>query len=334
MEKLIAFIFKKRKLILLLFGIILIYGIYSYLVIPKQEMPTFEAPSMVITIIAPGANASDIEDQTIDDIEKLILTYTEVDSVRSIIFDNYAVIVVMFKYSSTDSTAKAAEIFVDINDLSLNNNISEISYNVTFQDPHIIFAVHSSSLDEEELTAYTKEFKDELLAVNEIKEVQIGSVFNKEVVITLNTTLLNLYGLTLSDIYGIIYANSLNIPLGGINTVDGTVTISGNSSFEDLSSLENLIIIPKIPGVSPQVTLKDLGTVELKDTSDKIYEFNNEPAIFLSIFFREDIDFTKMGDEVLAVKDAYLTTQDDAALNISEMLFLPDYKEKGLEMGH
>ncbi len=325
MKKLIDFIFKKRKLVILLFGIILIYGVYSYFVIPKQEMPTFEAPSMLITIVAPGVNASDIEDQTVDEIEKLILTYEEVDSVSSTIYDNYAVIVVMFKYSSSDSTAKAAEIFVEINNLALSDNISEISYNATFQDPHIIFAIHSDTLDEDALVSYTQAFRAELLAVDEIKEVQVDSVFNKEVVITLDTNALNLYGLTLSNIYGIIYANSLNIPLGGINTVDGTITVSGDSTFDDLSKLEDLIIIPEIPGGSPQVLLSDLGTIELKDTSDKIYEFNNEPAIFLSVFFREDIDFTKMGDEVLTVKDDYLSEQANSSLAISEMLFLPDY---------
>jgi len=325
MKKIIDMLFKKRKLIILLFGIVLIYGIYSYFVIPKQEMPTFEAPSMIITIVAPGVNASDIEDQTVTDIERLILTNEEVESVRSMIYDNYAVIAVMFKFSSTDSTAKAAEIFIDINDLSLNDNISEINYNVDFEDPHIIFAVHSDTLNDEELVNYSQEFKNELLQIDEIKKVQIDSVYNKEVVITLDTNLLDLYGLTLSNIYSIIYANSINIPLGGINTIYGTVTISGDSTIDDISQLENMIIIPAIPGVSPEVLLTDLGTIELQDTSDKIYEFNNEQAIFLSVFFHQDIDFTKMGDEVIKAKTDYLSEKDDNELNISEMLFLPDY---------
>ena len=325
MKKLIDLLFEKRKLIILLFGIVLIYGIYSYFVIPKQEMPTFEAPSMIITIVAPGVNASDIEDQTVTDIERLILTNEEVESVRSMIYDNYAVIAVMFKYTSSDSTAKAAEIFIDINDLTLNDNISEISYNVDFEDPHIIFAVHSNTLNDEDLVQYSQEFKNELLLIDEIKKVEIDSVYNKEVVVTLDTTLLNLYGLTLSNIYGIISANSMNIPLGGINTIYGTVTISGDSTIDDLSKLENMIIIPEIPGVSPEVLLSDLGSIELKDTSDKIYEFNNEQAIFVSVFFHQDIDFTKMGDEVLTAKTNYLTEQDDSELSISEMLFLPDY---------
>jgi len=328
MKKLIDLLFTRRKLIILLFCLILGYGIYSYFVIPKQEMPTFESSNMVITIVAPGVNAKDIEDEIVSDIEKLILTYEDVDSVRSIIYDNYCVVLVMFKYSADDSTALGVEIFDKINELSLNDNISDISYNSDFEDPHIIFAVHSDTLSDEALLSYSESFKNDLLLIDEIKKVEIDSVFDKEIIITLDTTSLDLYGLTLTDIYGILYANSINIPLGGLSTIYGTISISSDSTISDISELENMIIIPEIVGLSPQVTLSDIGTVELVDTNEKIYQFDNEKAIFLSIYFQKDIDFTKMGDEVIETKEAYLLEESNNKLEISEMLFLPDYVNK------
>ncbi|MBN2604685.1 MAG: efflux RND transporter permease subunit, partial [Bacilli bacterium] len=74
-----------------------------------------------------------------------------------------------------------------------------------------------------------------------------------------------------------------------------------------------------------QVTLGDLGTIELQDTSSKIYEFNGEKAVFLSLYFKADVDFTKMGDDVLAIKNTFLVDENNSSLSISEMLFLPDY---------
>ncbi|MCK5761551.1 MAG: efflux RND transporter permease subunit, partial [Candidatus Izimaplasma sp.] len=328
MRKLIDLLFSRRKLIILLFTLVLGFGIYSYLVIPKQEMPTYESPSMVITIVAPGVNAKDIEDEIVSDIEKLILTYGDVDSVRSIIYDNYCVIIVMFKYSSDDSTALSVEIFDKINELSLNDNISSISYNSDFEDPHIIFAVHSDTLSDEALLSYSESFKNDLLLTDEIKRVEIDSVLNKEIVITLDTTLLDLYGLTLTDIYGILYANSINIPLGGLSTIYGTISISSDSTISDISELEDMIIIPEIVGLSPQVLLSDIATIGLVDTNEKIYEFNNDKAIFLSVYFQKDIDFTKMGDEIIETKEAYLLEKSNNELEISEMLFLPDYVNK------
>lgn len=328
MKKLIDLIFSRRKLVILLFSIILAYGVYSYFVIPKQEMPTFESTNMVITITAPGVNASDIEDEIVTDIEKLILTYEDVDNVRSIIYDNYCVILVMFNYSANDSTNTSIEIFEKINELSLSKSISNINYISDFEDPHIIFAVHSDTLNEEDLLDYSEGFKNDLLLLDEIKKVEIDSVFDKEIVITLDTNSLDTYALTLSDIYGILYSNSVNIPLGGLSTIYGTISISSDSEIDDISDLENMIIIPEIVGLSPQVVLSDLGTIELVDTNVKMYEFNNDKTIFLSVYFKSDIDFTKMGDDVLAVKTQYLNDESNTELNISEMLFLPDYVDK------
>ena len=328
MKRLIDLLFSRRKLIILLFTIILGYGIYSYFVIPKQEMPTFESTNMVITITAPGVNARDIEDEIVSDIEKLILTYSDVDSVRSIIYDNYCVILVMFRYSASDSTSLSIEIFDKINELSLNEHISDINYNSDFEDPHIIFAVHSDTLSDEDLLDYSESFKNDLLLIDEINKVEIDSVFNKEIIITLDTTSLDIYGLTLSDIYAILYANSINIPLGGLSTIYGTISISSDSTIDDIAELENMIIIPEVPGTSPQVLLSDLGTIELVDTNIKIYEFDNDQAIFLSVYFEKDIDFTKMGDEIIETKEAYLLEENDSELEISEMLFLPDYVNK------
>ena len=325
MKKLINMMFNRRKLVILLFALIFGFGIYSYFVIPKQEMPEIDTPYMVLTIVAPSVSASDIEDTIVDDIEKLIMTFSDVDSVKSTIYDNYAVILTMYQYSADDPDKLSFDIYEKVNELSLSKSITEISYSSSFDDPHVIFAVHSSTLSEEELINYGESYRNELLLIDEINSVKIDSVFGNEVVITLDTAAMDAYGLDMYKIYQILYANSLDIPLGGISTIYGSISISGNIDIEDLDTLENMIIIPLIPGLSPLVTLGDISTIELQNTSSKIYEYNEDKTIFLSLYFKNDIDFTKMGDEVLDSKNAFLENEDNAELQISEMLFLPDY---------
>jgi len=325
MKKLINLMFTRRKLVVLLFALIFGYGIYSYFVIPKQEMPEIDTPYMVLTIIAPSVSASDIEDTIVDDIEKLIMTYNDVDTVKSTIYDNYAVILTLYKYSAEDPDKLSFDIYEKVNELSLSESISDISYSSSFDDPHVIFAVHSSALSEEELISYGESFRNELLLIDEINTVKIDSVFGNEVVITLDTAEMDTYGLDIFEVYQILYANSLDIPLGGISTIYGSISISGNTEITDLDTLESMIVIPEIVGLSPLVTLGDISTIELDNTSSKIYEFNEDKTIFLSLYFKNDIDFTKMGDDVLDSKIAFLDEEDNPDLHISEMLFLPDY---------
>lgn len=328
MKRAINILFSRRKLVILLFSLILGYGIYSYFVIPKQEMPAIDTPYMVLTIVAPSVNASDLEETAVMTIEKMILTFDDVDSVQSTIYDNYAVIVTLYNYDTIDPDALSLNIYSKVSELSLNEHITSISYLANFDDPHIIFAVHSDTLSEEELRATSLRYKNQLLLLDEIKTVEIDSVFQNEVVITLDSNTLNLYSLDILEIYQILYANSLNIPLGGISTAYGTISISGNTEISNIESLQNMVIIPEVPGFSPQVTLGDLGVIELRDTSSKIYEFNGEKAVFLSLFFKTDVDFTKMGDDVISIKDKFLVDENEPSLSISEMLFLPDYVNK------
>ncbi len=325
MNKIVNLLFSRRNLVIMLFMIVFIFGIYSYFVIPKQEMPEIDTPYMTLSITAPGVDANYIEEEIVEDIEKIVLTFSDVTEVRSFVFDNYAISYVLFNYSSQNPDQTSLDIFTKVNELELDDSISNLSYESGFDDPHIIFSVHSENLTQTELEAYALAYKNELMTIDEISTVEIDNSFSEEIVVTLNMEKLALYELTITDIYRILYANSLNIPLGGISTGYGTITINGNTSFSSISDFEELIIIPEIPTVTPVVTLDDLATITLEDTSSKEFTFNDEKAIFLSVFFEKDIDFTTMGDEVLELKQSFIEEQNDSNLKISEMLFLPDY---------
>lgn len=325
MKRIIEEIFKRKKIVITLFLLLLGYGIYGYVVIPKQEMPEIKAPYMILQITAPSMSASEIEQDIVDDIEKTILSFEDVVSVRSTVYDHFAVIITTYNFSSDDPSLLSEVIFEKINTLSLPDTITDLSYTSTFDDPHVIFAVSSTDLSEVSLLDYAEQFKNELLLIEEVKSISIDSVFQKEVVITLDQTLLNLYGLRMDEVYQIVYANTLNLPIGGIKTEFGLISVSGSLDVDDITDLENMILIPEIEFVTPQVLLSDVATISLKDTSLKTYEFNGETTVFISVFFKQDVDFTKMGDEILSVKQSFVDEMDNDFLHIDEMLFLPDY---------
>ena len=326
MTRILHLIFDRKRTIITLFLLVFAYGIYSYFVIPKQDMPEIDPPYMVISITAPSVNAKDMKKEILDDIEKVVLTFEDVTDVDTTIYDNFSYMIVSMSYSTPKPGDLSKQIFDKINELELSENISSMTYSSNFDDPHIIYALHSDTLSEIELLDYASALKNDLILLDEIHEVLIDSVFQKEVVITLDQTLLDTYGLDISEIYQLLYANAINIPLGGINTIYGTISITGNTDINQLSDLESITVIPEIPTISDEVRLSDLGTIELKDTSKKIYEFNGEKAVFVSVRFSKDIDFTKLGDTVTTIKNDFLSETNNE-IEIGEMLFLPDYVE-------
>jgi multidrug efflux pump subunit AcrB len=315
-------VFKRKYLVIFLFLILLGYGIYSYVVIPKQEMPDISTPYMTIFYTVPGVSSTEIDSSVIKDTEKLILTYEDVTEVRSTVYDNFAYSTIIFSFSTKDTTATSEDIFAKINALSLNENITDISYNSEYDDPHIIYTVHSNTLADLELNRQTELFKNELLMIDEIKDIEITTSYTEEVNITLNTAMLELYQLSITDVYNIIFYNNLNIPLGGINTSEGFISISSYEALEDLKTLEDMIIIPPIPTVSPALYLKDISTISLQDSSLKQFQYDNENTTFVSVYFKDDIDFTKMTDIMNTTKKTFL---ENSSVEIDELLFLPDY---------
>lgn len=317
MNRIINEIFKRKKILVTLFLIVLGYGIYAYYSIPKQEMPDMDTPYMAMYVVAPSMSASEIEGE-VNDIEKVILTYSDVIDVRTTIYDSYAVIITTYTFSSENPDQLSEDIFNKVNTLELSQNIESISYTSSFDDPHIIYAIHSDSLEDLDLVNHAQHFKNELVLIDEIESVEMDSVFNKEVVITLDQDVLEMYQLSITDIYYILYAATIDIPLGGIYTNEGFISVTGDFSIDDVAVLEDIIIIP---GLEP-VLLKNIGSVNLEDTSYKQFSFNGEPCVFLSVYFKEDVDFTKMDKEMKQVKETFLI---DSEVSISDMLYLPDY---------
>ncbi len=318
-------VFKRKYLVIFLFVILLGYGIYSYIVIPKQEMPDIDTPYMTIFYTVPGVSSTEIDMTVIKDSEKLILTYEDVTEVRSTSFDNFAYSTVLFSYSSEDPALLSEEIFRKINELSLNENISNITYENEYNDPHIIYAVHSETLSMMDLNRSTLLFKNELLLIDEIKTVSIHSAYNEEVIITLNTEKLTMYGLSINDIYNLIYYNNLNIPLGGITTSEGFISLQSDDVLEELDTLKELIVIPEVPTISEAVLLEDISEITFTDTSSKSYLYMDDNTTFVSIYFKDDIDFTKMTDVLNDSKQSFLETSE---VEIDDLLFLPDYVDE------
>ncbi len=318
-------LFIRKNLFLMLSVFLLAFGIYSYVVIPKQDMPKIDTPYMAISVVSPGASASFLEEQAVVSIENLLLPYEDVSEVRSYIYDNYALIYTVFSYSTEDPDALSKELFGKIQSLSLDESITDISYTSGFDDPHIIFSIHSSTLTPVELEQVAYSFQNQLYTIDAIKSVTIDNAFSDEVVITLDNTLLAMYQITIFDVYQILYANSYNIPLGGIPSSDGTITVSGYHIYESITELNNLVIVPTTAGVPFPVTLDNIATIEMQDTAAKEFQFDDDPSIFLSVNFHENIDFTKLGNEVLRLKDDFVVRDDASTAMIDEMLFLPDY---------
>ncbi len=68
----------------MIFGVLLAYGVYALLVIPREVLPRFNYPQISVIVHYPGATAEDLENLVARPLEGEILTLSDLSSLRSV----------------------------------------------------------------------------------------------------------------------------------------------------------------------------------------------------------------------------------------------------------
>lgn len=319
--KLLNQLLTRRKTVILLFIFILGYGIFSYIKIPKQDMPELSTPYMAISMNIPSLSAVEIEQVLAEDIEDVILTYEDVEDVDTTIYDYYALFLVTYSFNTEDPGMLSEEIYTKISELSFSFDIINMQITYDFETPHAVYSLHGGT--HEELLQKASALKNNLLLIDQVKRAEIHTPKQEELTITVDSNLLSQYKLSMMDLYQLIQSNLIDIPIGYVQVDEYLIAISTEQIIKTIEELDAMVVLPASE-TSLEVTLGDLASFDVVDTSRKIYQYEDEEAIFISVFFNDNIDFTKLSDEL---SDNVSTFEQDelSSIKLNEIVFLPDY---------
>ncbi len=297
------------------------FGIFAYINIPKQEMPDIKAVYGYLQITAPGLGSSEIEERIAVPIEDIISKYPSVDNYSTISADNACIIFIEMNLDDTDSEKTLGEIKEDVYNEDLDESITEIDFITDLDSAEVIYAIYGDT-SEKELEIYANDLADILGRLENIADTRIDSSYAEELVVKVQVDEIKALSLTLSDIYGIIYANGFEIPMGTAETdmVQKTITVDGN--YRTAEEVGNLIIYA---GPDGEVRISDIASIETRiPAGTKTFVFNGESAAFVQVYFEENIDFTVLGDELEAATKDFEKTLP-SGISVGKMTFAPGY---------
>ena len=323
MDKKIKDILSHKMLILMLSFLLLIFGIYSYIKIPKQEMPDIDSLYGFVQVTAPGLNPDEINENIAEPIHDIINEYSNVKGYTTTLLDNVCIILIEMNLDDNTSEDTLEEIKTRVLYTDKHQNVTDIQFVTDIKESQVIYAVHSSALDEYEIEKIAGELADEILSVKNVTNVNVDSAFSKQAVVEIDYKLLNQTPLTIMDVYNIVLANAAEIPLGVTEFNGQSSSIIINSNYESLENIENIILYGDEYGNI--YTLADIADISLKDTENKMtYEFNSETSAFVEVFFLDDIDFTVTGDDLEKKVDTFSKSLN-TDVSITPMTFSPKY---------
>jgi multidrug efflux pump subunit AcrB len=315
---------KERKVTLFLAVLVMIAGIYSYYITPKQENPEITAAIAIVTTIYPGASPEEVEKLVTSKIEDEAAELKGYDYAESQSRNGVSVVVVRL-VQDADIEKSWEDLRQKMEDLQgeLPKEAHPIQINTDLTETAgIIISMSGENYSYEELAAYAEEFKKELGKIKGIARFDLHGKQEKEVRVEIDMAQINQYQLSFEDIVKVLQAQNIEIPLGQIKNEGARFNVAATGTYGELKEIENTIVAGAKDSGSV-VRLKDIARVymDLED-SNYLIKQNDRNAVLLTGYFQENKNIVIIGKEVEATINA-LKVDLPKDIYFDEVLYQP-----------
>lgn len=325
MSKVILAAIRERKVTIFLSVVVLLFGLYSYYFVPKQENPDTAGPAAQIITTYPGASAADIENLVTKKIEDEAATLEGIDYIQSYSYDNVSIVIVMLNYDVDyeEQWDRLRENISDMSgDLPSGAWTPEINTNMT-ETTGIILSVSGENYTYDQLADIATQYKENLEVIPGIKKIEIDGAPEKELVIEVDNKRLMPYNMSLNEIFDLIRAQNVTIPSGAIRTESGKINLKTPESLSSIRDLEELIIYIS-QDTGSVVRLKDVADISFDYVSDSLkFKDKGREAVLISGYFMENQNVVLIGKDVRDELGRLRSIMPDD-VHINEVLFLPE----------
>lgn len=318
---------QKGLLIVLLCLIIAIGGIY-YVQLPRTSFPKVTIPSAVVTAVAPGLTAEEIEKEVTKKLENAVMDISGFRESSSQSMNNACAVVIRLKNSLSDEEVNSSflELRQKMEDIKseLPDTVSNITVNTDVSDSaSLILAVSGNNISNDELSERAIELQDKLKQINGVSRVRVLGNNNSEISIVVNTGKLNQLSLSLSELVQKIGANNSIIPIGSVSLEnDNSISVSSSGRYKSLEQLENIIV--GSTESNTLIRLKDIADIVYKDAEDSSYYlYNGTKSVTVALYFHEGLNVVSLGEETRQTVEAFKAGLPDT-IQVNEVYFQSD----------
>jgi multidrug efflux pump subunit AcrB len=323
MKSLIQY-FSSRHLLtnVLFFGTIL-FAVFTWTKIGKEEMPEFASNWIRVNTVYPGAPAEDVElfvTKPIEEELKGVAGLDEVVTTSSVSSSSIRIVI-------DDSYPDKDEVTQNIKDAVLRANLpSEVrdqprvrqfkSDEKAIMDIGVYFKGEDflSTQQRQKLQSEVLSFESQILSLNEISSVDRSYYRKPELQILVKPEQNLEMQFSLSEIKSQIQSNNIRVPIGSLQD-RGESKITAINELEDVASLKKLILRGNYEGGG--VELGDLAVIRNGfERSNSIFKINGKEGVFLNIKKSVSTDILSAQAAVMKFVDQFRKNKKDSPLQI------------------
>lgn len=297
--KIVDISIKRPSIIIVLFTILLLGGLFSYNQLSYELIPKFEINVVTVSTIYPGASPSEVENTVTKKIEDAVSTMENIKKLESKSYESISVVMITLTSDANadnalnDAQRKINAVLKDLPDDVDPPSLSKFS----LSDLPIMTIGATAKMDES--TFYDlldKKIQPIISRVPGVAQVNLVGGEEREIKVSLDATKLQGFGLSVPQIQQAVLSSNLDFPTGNIKTRENSTTIRLSGKYKSIEELRNLVVASN-NGV--QIRLGDVADVQdaQKDVS-KISRINQKSSILLQVIKQSDANAVAVSEKV------------------------------------
>ncbi|OFX19256.1 MAG: hypothetical protein A2041_06330 [Bacteroidetes bacterium GWA2_31_9b] len=269
---------------IILFVLATLFGIISYLTMPKAEDPFVEYHTTTVLVINPGCSPEDMETLVADPLEKSFNQIEGIKKITSEISDGLFFSFVEFEYGE-DYDKKHQEVLQKINEV--RSELPSTIVKLEALQPSILdvciyqLAFVSEGASSSELKSFADDLKKILEKEYGVRAVDLHAGHDLEVQIALDMQRMASYNLSIGQVISILQSENLSIPGGSIDLGNKKFNVLTSGLYKSLDDISNTVINAGPEGI---LRLKDIAIVEFDyENPDVVAQLNGKEAVWLTV---------------------------------------------------
>ena len=282
----------------LLMLMLIVMGLSALPSLKRETFPEFTPKEIQIVVVYPGASAEDVESAICLRLEDALEGIADLVEMRCQAVENRAIMNAEMSESGNMSQ------FMD----DVKSEVDAIRDFPSQTEPAVIEQMGRSDrvtsiaitgpMNTQSLKAYAEEIKEKMRRNPVISQIKIQGFSQHQLSVSVSNSALQQHGLSISDLATSISQQSIDFPIGNIETRDREILIRFTDQRRNIQDLEKLIIFGSKNNTA-EVKLGQIATIEDKfELDEEKILFNGERAALLSITKTKEQDTLIVFDAV------------------------------------
>lgn len=302
---LIVWAMKYNKIIILIVGLLILFGMIALKVMPKQEFPIFTIRQGVVVGVYPGATSAEVEEQLTKPLERYLFTFKEVKKSKTYSYSrdgmSYVFVELNDNVNNKDDVWSKIKHGLALFKMQLPKGVLAVIANDDFGDTSaLLITIESKTKTPRQLQDYIENLEDKLRTIESVSNLRRYGVQKEQISIYIEKEKVANYGINIMNLYQALLTKGFITISGKVDNNDLVVPIHIARPYKSELDFEEQIVYSDARG--NHIKLKDIAQVVREYPKPDSYTTNNGiDCLVLSAEMREGYNIVQYGREVDAV---------------------------------